>query len=205
MSKRASRGVRAWAVALSGMALCGVAMSWACGSADAPADGDGRASNGDIAPSADADEGAGRHVRGADGDEARYQLVDTSDGMTLEVVTPTDVQTFACPDSTCGSVCNECAARACEAVGELSEVCGRLVRDCNATCRCGAAAFSPGSCGFPVCATSGNLCYEAEGGSLPTPSDPEPDPNPITPPGGAADRPSSNAAPNGSGAATPAG
>jgi hypothetical protein len=122
-----------------------------------------------------------RRVRGADGVEVQYQFVDTSSGMTIEAVSGDQVQTLSCPTRTCAGYCDECAARACEASGELAEACQRLVNDCSQSCTCNnSGAGQPSNCGFPVCATNRNLCYigaaDPSGVDLPLPSDPAPDP-----------------------------
>jgi hypothetical protein len=154
-----------------------------------------------------------RDVRGADGVEVRYQFVDTPGGMTIEAVSDGEVQSLSCPTRTCAGYCDECAARACQAAGELAEACVRLVRDCSDSCTCAAIdGEGPGnSCGFPVCTTNRNLCYIGSGDpstSDPTlPPDPAPDPAPDTDPTTPASRPSSassSSPSSGSSAARPA-
>ena len=192
MAKRADGGrVRSWAVGLC--CLASVSGLGACSSG-------GGESNG-AEPEPGPAEQAPRRVSGADGDdEVQYQLVETADGMTVEAVTSSQVQSFSCPTRSCQGVCDECAARACQAAGELSAACEGLVRSCNESCSCGGPAFSAANCGFPVCTTNRNLCYVGESEpSLEPPVDPDVDPEPGSRPGGG------SSAPNGSGAATPAG
>lgn len=203
MPKRVvGRRVCSWAWVMGAAAL------WACGSGASgesePADT--RGSDDDVAPHAT------RDVSDADG--VTYQMVETAEGIVMEAVSSSDVQSVSCPIRTCGGLCDECAMRACQAAGELATACERLVRDCNDACTCDSSGFAPGSCGLPVCATNRNLCYVAPESDprLLVPADPEPDPSPITPSNGAS-RPSNAGAPadtggaasNGAGAAQPAG
>lgn len=202
MPKRAvRRGVSRWA-----WAMCAAAAVWACGS-DGSGSGEGTPTG---APESEADvpaEEGTRDVRGADG--VSYRMVETAEGVVMEAVTDREVQTVSCPVRTCGGLCDECALRACQAAGELAEACERLVTDCNDSCTCDGSGFAPGSCGLPVCATNRNLCYIAPGQDplLPTPGDPEPrpDPSPVSPADGSNPSNASTPAPNGAGAAQPAG
>ena len=91
--------------------------------------------------------------------EAQYQFVPTPDGMVLEAVSEEGVQSFSCPTRNCAGLCDECAARACRAAGELGEACAALVTSCNTSCRCGGEQSGAGSCGFPVCAADRMICY----------------------------------------------
>lgn len=124
---------------------------------------------------------------------ARYRFVDTSDGMSLEAVTDTQVASFSCPTRTCTGLCDECAARACRSAGELSEACQFLVTRCNDTCTC----ESPnGNCGLPVCASDSKICYVGDDTSLgSSPSDPN-DPSPFGPAGRPSESSSNAARPN---------
>jgi hypothetical protein len=124
---------------------------------------------------------------------ARYRFVDTSDGMTVEAATDTQVTTFSCPTRTCAGLCDECAARACLSAGELSGACQFLVTSCNDTCTC----ESPnGNCGLPVCASDSKICYVADEASLSRgPSDPT-DPSPFGPAGRPSESSSNAARPN---------
>jgi hypothetical protein len=150
-----------------------------------------------------------RDVRGADGIEVQYQFVDTPGGMTIEAVSDSQVQSLSCPTRTCAGYCDECAARACQAAGELAAACAQLVSDCSDSCSCASngGEGQPQSCGFPVCATNRNLCYIGNDDPSkldPTPfPEPAPDPDPTTP----ASRPSSasSAPSSSSNAALPAG
>lgn len=194
----AGRGVRSWA-----WAVCAAAV-WACGSG-ASGSGESEPANASESDVDGAPEST-RDVRGADG--VTYQMVETADGVTMEAVTSSEVQSVSCPTRTCAGLCDECALRACQAAGELAAACERLVSDCNGACTCDVQGFGAGSCGLPVCATNRNLCYIEPGVDprLPTPVDPEPDPSPVSPIDGASNP--SNAgtpAPNGAGAAQPAG
>ena len=205
MPKRAVlRGVPSWA-----WSMCAAAAVWACGS--------GASGSGESAPAnargseVDVAEEGTRDVSGADGVD--YHMVDTADGVVMEAVSSSEVQTVSCPVRTCSGLCDECAMRACQAAGELAEACERLVSDCNDACTCEGSGFAAGSCGLPVCATNRNLCYIDPGldPRLPAPGDPEPrpDPSPISPSDGASN-PSNAGTPadapsNGAGAAQPAG
>jgi hypothetical protein len=182
-----------------------VGFSVACSSGGGTAQPDSEAgSNGEIEPSSEAN--ATDTV--APDPAVRYQFVGTPEGMTVEAVSATEVQTFSCPTRSCAGFCDECAARACAASGELSGVCAQLVRDCSDTCSCNQEPGAISSCGFPVCALNRNLCYIGESDQLSVPG-PQPDPSPLNPasrpsnPAGS-DAPSSGApsssAPSGAGA-----
>lgn len=123
---------------------------------------------------------------------ARYRFVDTSDGMTVEAATDTQVTTFSCPTRTCAGLCDECAARACRSAGELSGACQFLVTSCNDSCTC----ESPnGNCGVPVCAMDSMICRVGDDTSPSlSPSGPT-DPSPFGPAGRPSES-SSNARPN---------
>jgi len=199
MPKRAmGRGFPSWA-----WAMCAAAGLWACGASggsDESEPASARESDVEAAPEAT------RDVSGADG--VTYRMVESADGVSMEAVTSSEVQTVSCPIRTCGGLCDECAMRACQAAGELAGACERLVSDCRDACTCDTSGFGAGSCGLPVCATNRNLCYIGPGVDprLLDPVDPEPDPSPFAPSNGASTP--SNAgtpAPNGSGAAQPAG
>jgi hypothetical protein len=147
-------------------------------------------------------------VSGADG--VTYHMVETADGVSMEAVTSSEVQTVSCPVRTCGGLCDECAMRACQAAGELAAACERLVSDCRDACTCDSSGIGAGSCGLPVCATNRNLCYIGPGVDprLLTPAnpEPEPDPSPVSPTDGASSPSSAGTpAPSGAGAAQPAG
>jgi len=158
-----------------------VGLSVACGSGGGTAQPDSEAgSNGEIEPSSEAN--ATDTV--APEPAVRYQFVGTPEGMTVEAVSGTEVQTFSCPTRSCAGFCDECAARACSASGELGGVCAQLVRDCSDTCSCNGEPGGISSCGFPVCALNRNLCYIENSDDLSspgTPSGPQPDPNPLNP------------------------
>jgi hypothetical protein len=142
-------------------------------------------------------------------DAVRYQFVGTAEGMTVEAVSKAEVQTFSCPTPTCAGLCDECAARACEASGELAGACAALVRNCTDTCTCNQGPGSGiGSCGFPVCAQNRNLCYydgadEVLPGGVPGGPGPRPDPDPRIRP--SSDPSSSTPSSAGANAAQPAG
>jgi hypothetical protein len=154
--------------ALAGLLV--VAGLWACSAGneaapDEPSTTPASPSSGDVAPGE-------RDVAPL----ARYRFVDTPEGMTVEASTDAQVTTFSCPTRTCAGMCDECAARACSAAGELSEACQFLVNSCNDDCRC----ESPGgNCGFPVCAANRMICYVGDDTSAPElgpngPADPSP-------------------------------
>lgn len=173
----------AWCWALGGLWAAG---SWACsgGAAEAP--------EGEAWPRAV--DGAAAEPESGGG--VRYQLVETPQGVSMEALTATAVHTFSCP-RTCSGLCDECAASACQAAGELLEVCTRLVRDCTTACTCDTPASAFG-CGFPVCTTDRYLCYvKDDERSLPAPAGPDPDPHPLTPFEGAA-RPANAGSPGAS-------
>jgi hypothetical protein len=206
MPKRAV-GRRGWSWA---WAVCAAASVWACSSGGSSEPGesapgsDPSSASSDVTP-ADVAPGETRDVRGADG-LVDYQLVETADGISMEAVTPTQVQTVSCPSRSCRGICDECAVRACAAAGELGEACERLARECNDTCTCDGAGLN-NNCGFPVCALNRNLCYVDPNQPLsPPPDDPAPgpgDPSPISNPSGPSN--AGTPAPNGSGAANPGG
>lgn len=158
MAKRASAGF-----------LVAVGL-WACGAGDEAAPRERAATP--ASPSSDEVAPGERDVAPL----ARYRFVDTSEGMTVEATTDEQVATFSCPTRTCGGMCDECAARACSAAGELAGACQFLVDSCNDTCRC----ESPGgNCGFPVCAADRMICYVSDEVSAPElgpngPTDPSP-------------------------------
>lgn len=171
---------RAWANSLRGLALGLGAGLWACGAGgDAePAEGSGaEPGEREVAP------------------EARYQFVPTPEGMVIEAVSEGAVQSFSCPTRTCAGLCDECAARACEAAGELGEACAALVSNCNETCRCGGPEQDVPSCGFPVCAVDRMICYVGEEGS--------PGPGSGAPGGPAQDEPGSPFGPSSPGTSRP--
>ena len=113
----------------------------------------------------------------------RYQFVETDEGMTIEAQGANSVQTFSCPVRSCPGLCDECAAAACRAAGELESACAALVATCSDACNCG-----PGSmgCGFPVYAFDSRICYIGDGQlTAPAPESPQdgpqgpaPDPQP---------------------------
>jgi hypothetical protein len=157
-----------------------VGLSVACGSAGGAAPPDGEAGSNDRAaePSSEATDTT------IPDPAVRYQFVGTPEGMTVEAVSGTEVQTFSCPTRSCAGFCDECAARACAASGELAGICAQLVRDCSDTCSCNRQPEGIASCGFPVCALNRNLCYienSAEPSTPDAPSGPQPDPNPLDP------------------------
>jgi hypothetical protein len=162
-----------------------VGLSVACGSSGGTAQPDTEpgSNNGEIEPSTEANA-----ADPAPDPAVRYQFVGTPEGMTVEAVSGTEVQTFSCPTRSCAGFCDECAARACAASGELAGACAQLVRDCSDTCSCNGEQGGISSCGFPVCALNRNLCYIGDSGSLSVPG-PQPDPNPLDP----ASRPSNPA------------
>lgn len=152
------------------MALLGL---WACGS------GDG--SDSDAAREAGATSAPGEAASEQDvAPVARYQFVSTPDGMAVEALTDTQVQTFSCPTRTCAGLCDECAARACRSAGELGGACDLLVASCNDSCNCqGGLENGSASCGFPVCTVDRMLCYVDDdahkpGGAPSGPGDPAP-------------------------------
>ncbi|HTV20707.1 MAG TPA: hypothetical protein VMG12_18615 [Polyangiaceae bacterium] len=143
---------------------------WACGAADdAPSD---------AAPASPAPGSAapgGRDVTPV----ARYQFVSTPEGMAVEAVSERQVQTFSCPSRTCAGLCDECAARACRAAGELSGACRLVVSSCNDSCSCPGGTEGSGSCGFPVCSVDRMVCLVGDatdglGGGPSAPGDPSP-------------------------------
>jgi hypothetical protein len=163
MAKRAL----GWCLVAAGLWACGAGSEGAPPS-DSSAD---EASNSDgVAP-------AERDVAPV----ARFQFVDTADGMAVEVASETEVTTFMCPTRTCAGLCDECAAQACRLVGELSEACQFLTTSCNQECNCQSGGAN---CGFPVCAFDRMICYVGEETSLPgaSPTDPT-DPSPFGPAG----------------------
>jgi hypothetical protein len=159
--------------------LVGVGLS-ACSAGDeASPPGESSAPSADAVPSSDEVTPAERDVTPV----ARYRFVDTSDGMTVEATTDSQVSTFSCPTRSCAGLCDECAAQACRSSGELSGACQFLVTSCNDTCTCD----SPnGNCGFPVCAVDSMICYvaadTAPNGAPGAPSDPT-GPSPFGPAG----------------------
>jgi hypothetical protein len=116
----------------------------------------------------------------ADSREVNYQFVGTADGMTVEAISGDQVQTLSCPTRTCAGLCDECAAAACRAVGELAAACERLTADCSRSCACSGVGSDGLNCGFPVCATNRNLCYIGEGEAAQSgfPGGPVTDPSP---------------------------
>jgi hypothetical protein len=149
-----------WACGGAGEAPAGEEDSTVSSTAPAPSSGDVAPGEGDVAP------------------VARYRFVDTTDGMTVEATSDDQVTTFSCPTRTCGGMCDECAARACSAAGELSEACQFLVTSCNDTCRC----ESPGgNCGFPVCAADRMICYVDDTSTLDLGPNGPTDPSPFGP------------------------
>jgi hypothetical protein len=158
---------------------------------------------GESAPATEAPEVVDREIdpdsAPPDTREVNYQFVDTPDGMTVEAISGDQVQSLSCPTRTCAGLCDECAAAACRAVGELAAACDRLTADCSSSCTCsGVGSDGPSSCGFPVCATNRNLCYVGndEGSTPGLPSGPAPDPAPESPttrPSGAPEAGSSSA------------
>jgi hypothetical protein len=148
--------------------------SWGCsaGGAAEPA------SEGSPAEPSRADEPLDPSRAEPDSNDVVYQFVDTPNGMTVEATSGGAVQTQSCPNRTCAGFCDECAVRACLALGQLTGACERLVGDCNRACTCGGIEVNGSNCGFPVCTTNRNLCYIGDGSSqarLP-PAGPEPDP-----------------------------
>jgi hypothetical protein len=126
--------------------------------------------------------------------------------MTVEATSADQVLTQSCPTRTCAGLCDECAATACLAAGELAAACERLVANCSDSCSCGPGAGQVGNCGFPVCTTDRNLCYIGDGLPAALPVDPSPDPdpeNPVIRPSG--ESPSGSPSSSGSNAAQPAG
>jgi hypothetical protein len=168
VSKRAVGVSSLWAAVLAS-GLC------ACGSGATPkAEGEGS-----DAPVDRASEG-GRHVSGADGDEAQYRIVETGDGMAVEAVSADQVQTISCSDRSCPGLCDECALAACQASGGDASVCGALAAQCASSCSCG--SFGGDRCGFPACTENPRICYiAASDPPSPLPAGPEPEPAPITP------------------------
>jgi hypothetical protein len=179
MAKRAL----AWFLVAAGLGAC------SAGEEASPAD-ESNPSSSDVAPSSDEVAPAERDVAPV----ARYRFVDTSDGMTVEASTDTQVSTFSCPTRTCAGLCDECAAQACRSAGELSGACEFLVASCNDSCTC----ESPnGNCGFPVCALNSMICYVGDDTSAPGfgPNDPT-DPSPFGPAGRPSESSSNAASPN---------
>jgi hypothetical protein len=146
-----------------------------------------------VAPEAIPPEGAP-----ADSGEVNYQFVGTADGMTVEAISGDQVQTLSCPTRTCAGLCDECAAAACRAVGELAAACERLTADCSRSCTCSGVGSDGLNCGFPVCATNRNLCYidageAAESGFPGGPvTDPSPEESPTSRPSSASEAGSSS-------------
>jgi hypothetical protein len=111
---------------------------------------------------------------------ARYQFVDTTEGMAVESVSDTQVTTFICPTRSCTGLCDECAAEACRLSGELAEACQFLRTSCLDSCVCNSPQ---GNCGFPVCSFDSMICYVGDDTAPQlSPSDPG-DPNPFGPAG----------------------
>jgi hypothetical protein len=110
---------------------------------------------------------------------ARYQFVDTAEGMAVESVSDTQVTTFICPTRTCTGLCDECAAEACRLSGELAEACQFLRTSCLDSCSCNTPQ---GNCGFPVCSFDSMVCYVDDTTPQLSPSEPT-DPNPFGPAG----------------------
>jgi len=123
---------------------------WACGAGDeAPSESAPASAPGDQATPLESDVAP----------VSRYQFVSTPDGMAVEAVSEDQVQTFSCRTNTCASLCDECAARACQAAGSRSDTCASVVSNCNDSCSCQGRAGSTPGCGFPVCALDRMICY----------------------------------------------
>jgi hypothetical protein len=169
-------------IGLSGLLACG---SDAGGEAGAAPAAPGEAEPSEVEP-----------TEGAPALSGRYQFVETPEGMAVETFRAGSVQTVSCPVRSCAGLCDECAAAACRAAGELEAACNALVSSCAETCNCGSGGLG---CGFPVCAFDRQICYlEGEGLSAAVPGgrpgDPGPDPAPLDP----------ASSPSGSGASQPA-
>jgi hypothetical protein len=165
LARRGFRTLGLGAVALSGLVACSSGSGGASEEA-AP----------EAAPPVDVDAPA----EGAADAPGRYQFVETPGGMTVESIRADGVQTLTCPTRSCLGLCDECAAAACRAAGELEAVCSGLVRSCTEACNCDSGGQR---CGFPVCAYDRQLCYigdDVPESELPgvDPNDPLPDPAP---------------------------
>lgn len=142
------------------------------GNAEAPANVAPGETPATVTPGADLDP-----ANGAPQPFGRYQFVETEAGMAVEAVGAGSVQTFTCPVRSCPGLCDECAAAACRAAGELESACAALVATCSEACNCG-----PGSmgCGFPVCAFDSRVCYIGDG-QVPDPGPEDPQDGPQGP------------------------
>jgi hypothetical protein len=193
LRRKGSAGYVLLSVDLVIVALAGLLSACSSGGEDAAGDGasvqPGQPTPGQ-APAVDVD------AESAPAPFGRYQFVDTPEGMTVEALRADGVLTLSCPARSCAGLCDECAAAACRAAGDLEAACALLAASCSERCNC--ESGGPG-CGFPVCAYDRQLCYIGDGEPLEaavpgtSPGAPGPDPSPE-----AASRPA------GSGASTPA-